>query len=76
MLLSWDLDPESKYVAGLGTEVEVRFVPEGEDRTRVILEHRRLERYGDKAGMMRTIFEGDDAWAGMLAAVRAAALKG
>ena len=58
MPLSWDLDPEWKYVAGLGTEVEVRFVPEGEDRTRVILEHRRLERYGDKAGMMRRIFEG------------------
>ena len=27
VVLSWDLDPEWQYVAGLGTEVEVRFVP-------------------------------------------------
>lgn len=76
VVLSWDLDPEWQYVAGLGTEVEVRFVPEGDARTRVILEHRRLERYGDKAEMMRAIFEGDEAWAGMLAAMGAAAAKG
>jgi uncharacterized protein YndB with AHSA1/START domain len=76
LLLQWDLDPEWKYQRGLGTEVEVRFVAESAETTRVILEHRKLERYGDKAEMMRRIFEGDEAWAGMLAAMGAAAANG
>lgn len=42
----------------------------------MILEHRRLELYGENAEMMRNLFEGDEAWAGMLAAMGAAAAKG
>jgi uncharacterized protein YndB with AHSA1/START domain len=73
LLLQWDLDPEWKYQRGLGTEVEVRFVAESAETTRVILEHRKLERYGDKAEMMRAVFEGENAWSGLLKALAAVA---
>jgi hypothetical protein len=36
----WQYDPKLK------TEVEVRFISEGKDGTRVELEHRHLDRYG------------------------------
>jgi hypothetical protein len=36
--------------------------------TRVVLEHRKLELFGDKAEMMRAMFESENAWAGTLAA--------
>jgi len=62
LLLAWDINAEWKYQAGLGTEVEVRFEAEGHDRTRVTLEHRKLGRFGDKAEMMRALFDGDGAW--------------
>ena len=75
VLMTWDLDPEWKHQPGLGTEVEVRFIAEGAEKTRVVLEHRKLERYGDKAEMMRAIFEAENAWAGMLAAMAAAATR-
>jgi uncharacterized protein YndB with AHSA1/START domain len=70
VLLAWELDHEWKYKAGLATEVEVRFIAEAPARTRVELEHRKLHRYGDKAEMMRVIFEGDNAWAQMLKAMK------
>ena len=44
------------------------FVAEAKERTRVVLEHRKLELFGDKAEMMRALFESDGAWAGTLAA--------
>ncbi len=73
VLLAWEINAEWKYQAGLGTEVEVRFVSEGKERTRVVLEHRKLERFGDKAEMMRAMFEGEGAWVGMLAELAKAA---
>jgi uncharacterized protein YndB with AHSA1/START domain len=66
LLLAWDINADWKYEEGLGTEVEVSFVPESSERTRVLLEHRKLERYGDKAEMMRSVFESEGAWSGML----------
>lgn len=38
----WDLEPDPER----RSEVEVRFTAEGEDRTRVLLEHRGIERHG------------------------------
>ena len=73
LLLAWNLDPEWKFQAGLGTEVEVRFIAEGRERTRVVLEHRRLERYGDKAETMRAVFDSENAWSGVLRAFAQAA---
>jgi uncharacterized protein YndB with AHSA1/START domain len=68
ILLAWDLNTEWKFEEGLDTEVEVTFEREGATRTRVVLEHRKLERYGDKAEMMRALFDKPDAWQGILEA--------
>ena len=48
-VLSWQISGEWAYDADLWTELEVTFTPEGPDRTRVELEHRGLDAYGDKA---------------------------
>ena len=53
------------------TELEVRFVAEGPDRTRVELEHRGLDAYGDATERMRDQF--DSGWPGTLAGFAAAA---
>src|ERR1700680_4118432 len=49
VVLSWDIDPRWQREAApeKTSEVEVRFVSEAADRTRVELEHRKLERHGD-----------------------------
>jgi hypothetical protein len=47
----------------------VKFIAESGTRTRVELEHRKLERYGDKAEMMRALFDSPGAWASTLAAM-------
>jgi uncharacterized protein YndB with AHSA1/START domain len=73
VLLSWDLGTDWKYDPGLGTEVEIKFVAETKTSTRVVLEHRKLERYGDQAEAMRAIFNSDGAWVTMLNAFKAVA---
>jgi uncharacterized protein YndB with AHSA1/START domain len=75
IVLSWDLNAEFRYDPTLNTEVEVRFIAETPRRTRVELEHRGLERYGDKAAAMRDIYDAPDAWAGTLASMRDQAEK-
>jgi uncharacterized protein YndB with AHSA1/START domain len=74
LLLAWQLDADFKYDKGLVTEVEVRFIPDG-DGTRVELEHRKLERFADRAEAMRSTFDSPGGWGGILdgyAAVAAA----
>jgi uncharacterized protein YndB with AHSA1/START domain len=73
LVLSWDIGADWKSRPGLGTEVEVRFIAEGLDTTRVELEHRHLERYADKAAEMRGIFESERGWGMLLAAFAKAA---
>jgi uncharacterized protein YndB with AHSA1/START domain len=73
LVLAWQLTEAFAYDPDLVTEVEVRFVAEGEDRTRVSLEHRGLERYGDKVDEMRATFDSDGGWTGLLATYAEAA---
>jgi hypothetical protein len=73
MLLSWDINLQWEYEPGLGVEVEVKFIAEDAERTRFELEHRKLEVYGDKAEMMRAVFDSMEGWGGMLAALAAEA---
>jgi uncharacterized protein YndB with AHSA1/START domain len=49
VLFSWDIDPQWRIETDLErtSEVEVRFIAEDADRTRVELEHRNLDRHGD-----------------------------
>lgn len=66
VLLRWDISAEFRPDATIGSEVEVVFVAESAQRTRVELTHRHLERYGDKAQAMRAMFDSDGAWAATL----------
>jgi uncharacterized protein YndB with AHSA1/START domain len=70
IVLSWDLASDFSYDPNLNTEVEVRFIAETPKRTRVELEHRCLERYGDQAEKMRDLFDKPDAWAATLGHMR------
>jgi uncharacterized protein YndB with AHSA1/START domain len=73
LVLSWCINTEWKFDPTFETEVEVRFVREADERTRVELEHRKLERYGDHAEMMRGIFDSEAGWTGTLGNLRQAA---
>jgi len=75
IVMTWGIGADWRYDPELRTEVEVRFIAESARRTRVELEHRHLERFGDKAEQMREIFESPDAWAGTLATMRDCAEK-
>ena len=65
LVLIWQLTPEFAYDPDLVTEVEVTFTPDGTG-TRVDLEHRDLERLGDKADAMRETVSGPGGWPGLL----------
>jgi uncharacterized protein YndB with AHSA1/START domain len=56
--LDWQIETDPKKTS----EVEVRFVAEGSDRTRVELEHRFLERHGSGWEHMRDAIGSPDGW--------------
>ena len=49
LLLSWDISPhwQLEVDPARASEWEVRFSPEGAERTRVVIEHRHLDRHGE-----------------------------
>jgi uncharacterized protein YndB with AHSA1/START domain len=67
VLLSWQLnvewtfDPDPAH----GSEIEVRFTPEGDGRTRVELEHRGFERQA-RGAEIRTAVSGEGGWTSLL----------
>jgi uncharacterized protein YndB with AHSA1/START domain len=75
LVLSWDIDANWQYDPALNTEIEIRFIAEGTARTRVELEHRRLDRYGARRDEMRTIFDKTGDWGRLLAAFAAHAAE-
>jgi uncharacterized protein YndB with AHSA1/START domain len=72
LVITWQIGADWRYDPGLVTTIEIRFVAEGPDRTRVELEHRDLERFGPEAERMRQMFDGPGAWNSTLAAYAAA----
>jgi uncharacterized protein YndB with AHSA1/START domain len=71
LVITWQIGADWKYHAQLVTTIEVRFVEEAPDRTRVVLEHRDLEAYGPEAERMRATFDEPGAWQTTLAAFAA-----
>jgi uncharacterized protein YndB with AHSA1/START domain len=61
---SWDISPQWQLETDLEktSEVEVRFISETPERTRVDLEHRNLERHGEGWEGTREGVRGDDGW--------------
>jgi len=49
-VMSWDLNSKWKPDTTFNSELEVKFIPDGADATRVELEHRKFERMGVEAG--------------------------
>ena len=66
LVLCWQLTPEWKYDPDLITEVEVQFIADGANATRVELEHRNLERMGPRADAMRQQIDSPNGWSGLL----------
>ena len=64
LVLAWQLDMKFEYDPKLITEVEVLFQVESPTRTRVVFEHRNLERFG--AGAEATRREMDGGWGDIL----------
>jgi hypothetical protein len=67
VVLLWQIGADWRFDPEFETEVEVTFSPEGQDRCRLDLRHRNLQRYGDSTEQMRAIFDDPAGWTGTLA---------
>jgi DNA-binding transcriptional ArsR family regulator/uncharacterized protein YndB with AHSA1/START domain len=68
VVFSWDIDPRWQVETDHDrtSEVEVQFVAEAPERTRVELEHRNLERHGEGWEQTRESVGGEGGWPGCL----------
>ena len=64
VVISWDISPQWQIETDLErtSEVEVRFIAEGPQRTRVELEHRHLDRHGDGWEGVREGVDSEGGW--------------
>ena len=64
VVISWDIGPTWQLEADPAktSEVEVRFIAESDDRTRVELEHRHLDRHGEGWQALADGVDGDAGW--------------
>jgi uncharacterized protein YndB with AHSA1/START domain len=64
VVFSWDISPHWQIESDPGktSEVEVRFVAESPERTRVVLEHRNLDRHGEGWEGVREGVAGEGGW--------------
>ena len=64
-VMTWDINSQWKPDTTVSSEVEVKFIADGTDATRVELEHRKFEQMGAEAGAsMRKDVDGG--WPGMM----------
>lgn len=73
LVLAWQIDGQWRFNGDLVTEVEVRFIADGEHATRVELEHRNIDRLGDQAEAIRKAIDSPEGWQGLLERFAAAA---
>jgi uncharacterized protein YndB with AHSA1/START domain len=76
LVLYWQISADWQYDPTLKTELEIRFIPEGNNGTRVELEHRRLDLYGERRDEMRSIFDTGGDWGRLLTSFARAAAVG
>jgi uncharacterized protein YndB with AHSA1/START domain len=64
VVLAWDINPQWQIESDpdRASEVEVRFTAESPEQTRVVLEHRNLDRHGDGWEAERDAVAGDGGW--------------
>jgi hypothetical protein len=64
VVFSWDISPQWQLEtdAAKASEVEVRFVAESPERTRVELEHRNLDRHGTGWESVRGGVDSEGGW--------------
>jgi uncharacterized protein YndB with AHSA1/START domain len=64
LVFSWDISPQWQLETDLEktSEVEVRFIAESAERTRVELEHRNIDRHGDGWDGMREAIGAEGGW--------------
>jgi uncharacterized protein YndB with AHSA1/START domain len=64
VVISWDISPHWQIETNLEktSEVEVRFISEAPERTRVELEHRNLDRHGEGWEAVRDGIDSADGW--------------
>jgi uncharacterized protein YndB with AHSA1/START domain len=64
VVFSWDISPQWELETDLEktSEVEVRFISETPERTRVELEHRNLERHGEGWEPVHEAVGGENGW--------------
>ena len=64
LMFSWDISPTWQLESdpANASEVEVRFIAEGPDRTRVALEHRHLDRHGPGWPSLRAGIDDAQGW--------------
>jgi uncharacterized protein YndB with AHSA1/START domain len=64
VVISWDISPrwELETDPERTSEVDVRFTAEGPDSTRVVLEHRNLDRHGDGWEAVREGVDSGEGW--------------
>ena len=64
IVISWDISPQWQLETDRDrtSEVEIRFIAEGAERTRVQLEHRNLDRHGERWEGLREDIGGDQGW--------------
>jgi len=66
LVLSWEISHDFKYDPTMQTEVEVTFTEISPTSTRVVLEHRGLEAYGENAQMAHDTFSSEGGWRHLL----------
>ena len=76
-VMAWQITPDWKYQPDLerSSEVEVTFTRIADGSTRVDLEHRRFDRYGDAGGALRKGVDSEGGWGMLLARFAAEAEK-
>jgi DNA-binding transcriptional ArsR family regulator/uncharacterized protein YndB with AHSA1/START domain len=70
IVLTWQIGPDWVYEPDptRASEIEVRFLSESPQRTRIDFEHRHLERYGAQAEPMRSVLDAPEGAAAVLRA--------